>query len=234
MNFKKHLNKIILLTILVAILGTYFLLPKLYFRKGMSAFNANNFQKACKNFEIARKWNKNNSYYNFYYVRALSKLKPTYDVQKKICDIAASRNKDRAQKFAENVLNTWRSNLYQAYGPNYINQAPQNGDIIRWNPKTFPLKVYIDYNNSDKYPDYYNVVFTRAFNQWHLSVNFLSFDFTTSPDNADIVINLKGTPNTGCQEAGCKYVLAHTEPVIKKHILKKMIIPFKIMPSEKR
>ena len=99
-----------------------------------------------------------------------------------------------------------------------------NGDILRWNPKTFPLKVFIDFNNTSQYPDYYNLMITKAFNNWEKSSGFLSFNFVTNKNNADIVIDLKGAPESGCNEAGCKYVIAHTEPIIKKHLLKKMII----------
>ena len=222
---KRKITGIIVL-ILVSIIGLiiYFGVPEIFYKKGVEAFNSKKYKDAYSNLIKARLWNKNNSNYNYYYAQTLAKFKPTYNIQKEMCEIAASTNKDSAQKFAEITIGLWRTKLISTYGANYIEQAPTNGNIIRWNPKTFPLKVYIDYDTTSKYPEYYNWAITRAFNQWTQAVNFLSFIFVSNEENADIILDLEGTPNTGCQEAGCKYVLAHTEPVIKNNILKKMII----------
>ena len=214
----------VLIVALVGALAVYFCLPVYFYNNGVKAFNAKKYKDAYSYLIKARLWNKNNSNYNYYYAQTLAKFRPTYNIQKEMCEIAASPNKDSAQKFAEIAIATWKSNVIATYGGNYIDQAPTNGEIIRWNPKTFPLKVYVDYNSTTKYPEYYNWTITRAFNKWHESVDFISFNFVTNQDNADIIIDLKGTPDTGCEESGCKYVLAHTEPVIKRKLLKKMII----------
>ena len=112
----------------------------------------------------------------------------------------------------------------QIYGSNYISQAPIDSSIIRWNPKKFPLKVYVDFAANTSYPEYYNEQITKAFTQWVLSSGFLSFNFINKPDTADIVVKLEKLPKNNCNEAGCKYVVAHTQPTIKGNLLKKMTI----------
>ena len=139
-------------------------------------------------------------------------------------DLYDDGKKDSTHSFAGIQISAWRNNAMQKYGPNYIDQAPMNGDIIRWDPKTFPLSVYVSAQDNSTYPEYYNAQVMKAFSQWVSSSGFLAFKFTNNSTAADIVVTFKPTPTTDCNAQGCTYVSAYTEPIIRNRMLKQMII----------
>lgn len=210
----------ILFSVIVALVA----LPDYFFKQGLVYFKKGDFENAYKKFVYARLWNKQNSDYREYYVRTLMKFKPTNAVQKELCEFAHDTRRDNAHVFAAIQVGSWRSNITHKYGVNYIEQAPMGDEIIRWNPKTFPLKVYVDFDKNSVYPDYYLSEITRAFKQWTDSSGFIPFVFIKTKSKADIVVNITTTPEGSCGQTGCKYIVAHTDPVIKHRILKKMII----------
>ncbi len=222
---KRHIFALSVLALIIfALLVAFIGLPAYFFKQGVSAYNKNNYLYAYKCFSRALLWNKSNPNYRYYYVQTLAKFKPTYKVQKEMCEFANDLYKDGAHVFAGIQVNLWKNNITQQYGVNYIEQAPMGKDIIRWNPSTFPLKVYIAFEQNSAYPEWYNAEITKAFGQWAASSGFIQFDFIDKPSAADIVVELMGSPESGCTESGCKYVVAHTEPVIKNRILKQMKI----------
>lgn len=222
---KRHLLALSVFAVIIfAILVAFIGLPAYFFKTGVNAYNKKDYKTAYKNFSNALLLNKSNSNYRYYYVQTLAKFKPTYKVQKEMCEIANDIYKDGAHVFAGIQINLWKNNINHQYGSNYIEQAPMGKDIIRWNPSTFPLKVYIAFEQNSMYPEWYNSEITKAFGQWAASSGFIQFNFIDKPSAADIVVELKGAPDSGCKESGCKYVVAHTEPVIKNNILKQMII----------
>lgn len=224
MKKKEIVSTCILSTILFILIVALIALPDFFFARGLNYFKHGNYQSALKNFSRAQLWNKQNSEYKYYYAQALAKQKLTYNVQKEMFSIANSSNKDGAHIFAAIEINLWRNNIMQRYGNNYIDQTPTNGEIIRWNPKTFPLKVYISNENNENYPDYYNSEVLKAFGQWTASSGFIPFTFINSEKAAQIILRFKKSPTTNCSDNKCKYVIAHTNPVIKKRYLKQMII----------
>ncbi len=214
------------LSIVLVILLTFALnlVPDYFFASGLKYFKAGNYQKAYEKFSIARRMSPSNSDYRYYVVQTLIQFKPTVRIQKKLFEFVDDGIKDSASVAAGIQVAVWKNNIDQLYGSTYIEQAPINSDIIRWNPKTFPLKVYIDLQDVSEVPEYYNTEVPRAFGQWQASSGFLSFKFINSPDNADIVVKFAPLPKNNCSKAGCKYVVAHTIPTIKKNILKQMTI----------
>ena len=210
--------------LLFLLIFTWLFLPEFFFRRGVSRFEKGDYSGAYKSLTNARLWDKNNSDYRYYYVQTLAKFKPSLKIQKEMFEFANDTKEDGAHVFAGIQVNVWKNNATQIYGTNYIEQAPVNSQIIRWNPKTFPLKVYIDFVANTNYPEYYNEQITKAFMQWVRSSGFISFNFIDKPDKADIVVKFEKLPESNCKKNGCKYVVAHTNPTIKGHQLKKMTI----------
>ena len=71
------------------------------------------------------------------------------------------------------------------YPGNYIERAVTIGQLIRWNPETFPLRVYIE--KDPGLPDYFYKEVKKAFDAWKkASGNYFRFIYTESEDYADI------------------------------------------------
>lgn len=76
----------------------------------------------------------------------------------------------------------------------YFRNVAKNGKIIRWNPSTFPLKVYIQ--DSSDVPEYYREVVMSAYQKWQrASEGLVSFEFVESPGDADMTCYFKNTDN---------------------------------------
>lgn len=76
-------------------------------------------------------------------------------------------------------------NINVNYPGNYIDKALSLGHIIRWNPDTFPLRVYIE--NNPELPDYFYKEVKKAFEDWKkASGNFFAFIYVEPEDYADI------------------------------------------------
>lgn len=220
-------KKIIFLLIIIAIFSWAIatnLIPEIFYKKGIQEFNRGNYISASKDLGYALTLSPSNSDYRYYFVQTLTKFKPSVRIQEEMFKFMEDDMKDSAHISAGIQVAIWRNNINQMYGNNYIEQAPLNKNIIRWNPKTFPLKVYINLADISSVPDYYNTEIIRAFGQWQASSGFITFKFMNSPDSADIVVNFAPLPTNNCQENGCKYVVAHTIPTIKNNILKRMTI----------
>ena len=222
---KRHIVSFAILAIILFVLiVTIIALPDYFFNVGLSAFKKKDYKTAYKNFSYARLWNKTNSNYRYYYAQTLAKFKPTYNIQKEMFEIANDTRKDSARLFAGIQINLWKNNISQRYGSTYIDQVPSNSDIIRWNPKTFPLKVYVSSENGGNYPEYYSSEVIKAFGQWTASSGFIPFSFINNEAAAQIVVKYEPSPTTACSDSSCKYIVAHTDPVIRNGLLKQMII----------
>ncbi len=78
-----------------------------------------------------------------------------------------------------------RKYLDEQFKNNYIDRTLTGGKLVRWNPATFPLKVYIE--DIPDLPDYYAEQVKKAFILWQQSSGgLLSFVFTDIKDYADI------------------------------------------------
>ena len=217
------LNIVIMSTVLVLLIGVKLFAPDFFFNVGLKNFEKKNYEKAYDYFHNALLFSPSNEDFRYYYLQTLAKFKPTYEIQKKMFRFANDEYNDSAHVFAGIQINSWKDNLMQMYGSNYIEQVPTNSTIIRWNIATFPLKVYIGSRNESQIPDYYLNGVMKAFGQWTASSGFLKFNFVDNPDNADIIVAFDELPHS-CDDRGCKYVVGHTEPTIKGNTLKKMTI----------
>lgn len=99
-----------------------------------------------------------------------SPKEPQKEIQKEKSQVYYSQN--------QKILN-------EKFPKNYIERTLNNGNVIRWNPETFPLKVYIE--NSSELPQYFYEQVKSAFQEWQAaSGKFFAFKYVNSPNGADI------------------------------------------------
>lgn len=80
---------------------------------------------------------------------------------------------------------TNRSIINKKFPGNYIDRSLKSGKLVRWNPSTFPLQVFVE--DKPDLPDYYNKTVKKAFAQWQdSSDDFITFNFTDIEEYADI------------------------------------------------
>ena len=220
-------RKIFYTTAIVIVIATAIIvraLPGHFYKTGENYYKQSNYIEAYKNFANAKRLAPTNKDYRYYYVLSLAHLKPTIKVQKEMFAIAHDGHQDSASRLAETQVDTWQMKIFSTYGSNYIEQVPLDTNILRWNLKTQPLKVSIDFPAGDTLPAYYRTEITKAFYQWQSSTGFIKFNFINNPSDADIVVKFLALPKSNCTERGCKYVVAYTDPTIRRNILKKMTI----------
>ena len=200
------------------------ILPGIIFQKGLKEYKKKDFIKAHQYFGIAKKLKPDNKEYKYNYVLALASLTPTYNIQKEMFKLSLDKISDSSSRLALVQVEFWKRKLLQNYGRNYIEQTPYDSRILRWDTASFPLKVSIDFPMEENLPPYYRAEVTKAFYQWQNSSGFLKFNFINNVKDAQIVVKFLPLPKNNCNEFGCKYVVAYTEPTIKGNILKKMTI----------
>lgn len=220
------------ITLVLAFSLTYSFAPKLFFNIGKAKFDKGDYNSAQHYFMQSLIFKPENKDYRFYYVKTLTKLPATYDVQKKVYDFAQKSIDDSATIIANDQVARWRKAVLENAGNNYIEQVPQDTNVIRWNKKTFPLKVYVERDES--VPDYYYNAVSRALKQWDSSFKFLSFKMTRNKSDSDINILFKDIPQNMCEGRTCTYVSGFTEPQINGKTLKRMTITlYKTNPHNK-
>lgn len=201
------------LVLSILLLLAYHFVPKILFQMGMTNFNQKNFEKSSYYFSKALLFEPNNIDFRYYYIAAISELKPSYSIQKAIYSYANDENKsDGAKILAQNKLAEWQKIIKANSGNNYIEQAPADSNIIRWNKDSFPLSVYIE--STDNLPDYYISSVKQALGQWQGAIDFISFKTTDKRNDAQIVISFKNLPQNVCDDNVCKYVAGYTNPKI--------------------
>ncbi len=220
-------NILVIIFCVLLILAAWYRTPVstgYYYKEAMNAFNSKQYEKSIPLFEQALKTAPNNSAIRFNYVAALSKIKPTYSIEKKLYDFSVSKPEDAASAYARGRVNDIRKSLISGLEDNYIYNALSGKNIIRWDINSFPLKVYI--KPSSEIPDYYLEKLDSALNQWTNRINFVRFEKVSAPEDANIYIQFVPS-ETNCGAQGCKYTVAYTEPVITKdNVLKKMNLTF--------
>ncbi len=199
-------------------------LPSYYYWHGHNFLKKENYTKARENFKKAYFFNKSNKDYRYFYAKSLVNLPADADVQKELFAIAVSDQEDSAQQTASDKISEWKNNLKINIGDNYIEQAPLDSGILRWDEKTFPLKVSIIDESRLALPAYYRIEILKAFAQWQSSTGFITFAITDNPKNANILVKISPTVQNECEEQNCKYVVGYTTPDYSGNLLKKMTI----------
>ena len=197
-------------------------LPLFYYKQGSSYFKNRDYVKAYHSLKKAYNLDKHNKDYRYYFVQILSNLSPTLTVQREMFEIASSKEKDSAQYAAEEKISQWRNNVLRNIGDNYIEQAPLDRGILRWDEKKFPLKIQIIDESGAKLPAYYFAEIDRSFAQWQASVDFITFEKVTQ--GADIIVKITPLPADVCEGSSCRYVVGFTTPDYSGSLLKKMTI----------
>ena len=124
---------------------------------------------------------------NFYFIKTetsadIKPVEQTILPEKK--EPAPKNNNFENINFNEQVA-TNRSIINEKFPGNYIDRSLKSGELVRWNPSTFPLEVYVEHNPD--LPDYYDKTVKRAFAKWQKeSKNFITFSFTDIEEYADI------------------------------------------------
>lgn len=213
-----------ILTLVFAYAITLNLTPKYFFLRGELKYKNGDYIVSEKYINKALIFKPEDSEYRFAYIKTLSELKPNYSVQRKMYDIANSKQNDGAKILAKEKIKEWKKNININVGQNYIDQAPSDSKIIRWNKNSFPLQVYIGEDDLVSMPEYYKTSAIRALKQWETSVDFVSFVITDNPNKAQIAIFFKNIPQNVCKSGTCKYVVGYTKPTITRDTLKNMEI----------
>lgn len=196
--------------------------PKALTLKGRQCYKKGDMVCAAKCFKSAHIIAPNRLEYEYYYTRALSKLKPTYNNQKEMYHLFKNAKSKSAKNLAKSTISTWKSSLINDIGNNYIEQVPSDADIVRWNKESFPLKICI--KKDVKVPEYYEYAINRAFALWSNSIDFVKFNRTNDINSAQIIIEIKPLPQNTCINGVCKYITGFTSPVRYGHQLKNMVI----------
>lgn len=122
-----------------------------------------------------------------------------------------------------------RSIINSKVGENYIDSILSNGKLVRWNPATFPIIVYIE--NSSKLPPYYYQQIRKAFEKWQsVSNNFITFIFTDIKENSDIRCTFPANFERKC---GVSNVAAWHKYIYKNNMIKYSDIRFARVSCQK-
>jgi predicted Zn-dependent protease len=195
------------------------------YNKAKALYDAGQYEQSLPYFERSLFADQKGILARFNYVLALSKSKPTYSVQKKLFKISNSNIDDEANKVAKAQVGVMRRFLLKDLEPNYIYHAVYGNDILRWDIRSFPLKVYID--KAETVPAYYVEAIENAMNLWVKNTNFIKFTKVLDEKQADIFITFKDVDKNDCDEGGCKYVVAYTEPLFTSdNLLRRMTLTF--------
>lgn len=200
------------------------LLPPFFYAQGNINFKKADYVKAHNFYKKAYNFDKNNLDYRYYYVQSLLHLSPSITVQKEVFEMSMSEKKDSAQLAAEDKVSEWKNNVLQNIGNNYIEQAPLDNGIIRWDESSFPLKVFLTNQSDINIPEYYTEEIFRALTQWEKSTGFIQFKKTDKSKSANIIIKILPLPNDVCDNNQCKYAVGYTTPNYKNNFLKNMTI----------
>lgn len=195
------------------------------FNKAKEFYQNRQYEQSLPYFERALFATPNDSLMRYSYVIALSKAKPTYSVQKKLYTIANSEPKDEATKTAKTSVAILKRRLLAEFRNNYISHAVDGNEVLHWDIKSFPLKVYME--NPDEVPQYYIDNINKALSIWTRRTNFIKFTQVNDKQSADIVISFMDIPKDICSSNVCNYTIAYTEPKVNNQkILKKMNLTF--------
>lgn len=224
----KKVLTIALILILVFVLYIIFnFLPDFYLGIGKNAYLNKDYVSAYNNLKTSLIFSPKNTDTRYYYAQTLLKLKPTLEIQEALFKLSHTKISDSANMIADRQIAKWKYQILSNIGENYIEQAPADGQILRWDATKFPLMVYIK-NNSASAPQYFIPTIQQAFLQWQKSSsNLVHFQFIDNENQANIVVVINSSDEMKkCSQENCKYTIAYTTPDIDGDLLKKMNILF--------
>lgn len=218
-----------ILVLIVAFLLYFFskMLPAIYFNLGKQAYENKDYKTAYFDLKMAATLSPKNRDVRYYFVETMLNFKPTLEIQKGFYEVSQVNQPDSAGLIADTQISKWKNQIISRIGENFIEQAPYNNKIWRWDATKFPLKVYIK-NNSSIAPEYYETEIRKAFLQWQASSsNLVRFDFVDNQNDSNIDVSIKSSADMKkCTEDDCTYTVAYTIPDAYGYLLKKMNIYF--------
>lgn len=218
-----------ILVLIIAFLLYFFskMLPDIYFNLGKQAYENKDYPTAYIDLKTAVTLSPKNRDARYYFVETMLNLRPTLEIQKEFYTVSQVNQPDSADLIADNQINKWKNQIISSIGENFIEQAPFNDKILRWDAAKFPLKIYIK-NNSSIAPEYYETEIKKAFLQWQASSgNLVRFNFVDNQNDSDIDVSINSSADMKkCTEQDCKYTVAYTTPDIDGDLLKKMNLYF--------
>ena len=138
---RKLLLGILLLVLLFAMVYKSPLSASYYYGQAKKLYDGGKYEQSIPLFEKSLFASPNSLLTRVYYVFALSMAEPTFTVQKKLYEMGISQRDDEAKKYARYQAVTLRKRLLQGFEDNYIFNAVEGNDILRWDIRSFPLKV---------------------------------------------------------------------------------------------
>lgn len=225
---KRFFAIVLILTAVFVLYALGALVPQAYYNLGKAAYDKHDYVAAHDFLKIAIKLNRKNQDIRYYYVKTLTNLRPTLEVQKELYEVSRANLPDSADLIADRQIAKWKNTILFNIGDNYIEQVPFDNKILRWDADKFPLKVSIENTSTAALPEYYFKDFIRAFEQWQaVTGGFIKFSFIKTPQDADIVVKIISSNEMNkCSGDDCKYAVAYTTPVVKGNSLKQMKIAF--------
>ena len=222
---RKFLLGLLLIVLIVALVYKSPFSALYNYNKAKALYDQKQYEQSLPYFERSLFADSKGILSRFYYVLALSKAKPKFSIQKKLFEISNSNIDDEASKVAKTQVRAVRRSLLSGLEPNYIYNATYGNDILRWDIRSFPLKVYIDKLGS--VPSYYIDAIEQAMALWVRNTNFVKFERIQDEKSADIIVTFKDIDKNQCENGVCKYVVAYTEPSISgNNLLKRMNLTF--------
>lgn len=223
--FKKFFIHILIFILAsIAITLTINIVPSVYYKIGIHNLNQKKYKQAESNFQKALVFKSKNRDYRYNYVKALISQPATLDIQKKVYAMSIDPQNDSARSLAQLKIYEWRNNVMQNIGQNYIEQASNDGGVMRWNIEKSPIKVKLSNMTHRDLPEYFKQEIEKALNQWHNSLPFLQFTYVKNERDANIVISIEDIPNNVCKDNNCLFTVGFTTPSYKGDTLKKMTI----------
>lgn len=222
---RNNVSLIVLLLVLVLTVVITKNVSSICYTIAKNHFDNQKYAQSLTFFEYAIKTNPNDLDAYYYYAKALDKLPMSYSVQKKLFELANQNKSGAAASIANEEIQNYKQFILSHVGANYIQQVAYQNQILRWDTKKFPLKVYIEENSN--LPNYYISNVRKAFKTWtEATDSLITFEFISSPVGADIDFKFINKDNTTCQDDGCQYVLAYAIPTVSGNKLKKFDIKF--------
>lgn len=218
MKFKKYLY-IILISILTIFLCIFHNAPFIYGQIANFYFKNNNIKQAQLFFEKSFILGNTNLEQRNVYVNSLINSPLSINSQKKLVKLAEDDIQDSASLKAQKFLENLRIEINKKYPNNYIQQAPYNQKILRWNH--FPISYRFE--NSNNIPKYFIEEIEKAILTWERNGQIMLQE--TSNKDANIIICFKSQKSEDL-DYGKKYVVAYTVPNVENNDLKNMVINF--------
>ena len=104
------------------------------------------------------------------------------------------------QRKSVDKLTSNRRAVQSLIGENYLDAVLSAGKLERWNPRSFPLKVYIQ---TGGVPIEFVHEIRNAFSTWENSTKgFVKFIYVNSPESADYKCLFSNLKNRNCDEKG--------------------------------